>query len=205
MTLSRRKIGLVVALAIIVVTSIHCGNYTDNIKAQSQSGSTTNTGVQRIPESALQGQAAGKESPFNPTGEDLKAAIYSHPPPEVWLVFHVSGKQGQSQSSSSDKGESAVRVDLPIAAQELLLSHWRVSLSSNYEMDIAGVPNAQSYGDQMVTIANSFQNVAAELMKVQIDAPDGRRTISQDEANDLTKFMGAAARNIIEQAKPYKK
>jgi hypothetical protein len=200
----RQQLWLPASLVLIVMTSAQCGGSLAPTRAQSQSGPQINTGVAQKPGPALQGKVVGELKPFEPTGKDLKASLFSHPVPEVWLNFPDPAKQGSQQNAASDGNESAIKVKMPPKARKLLISRWKIALAANYNLEIARPPGVNRDGSQLTALINSYLNVSSELMKIQIDAPDGRRTISQDEAKGLSEFMGASALNLVEQAKKYK-
>lgn len=197
----KQRTGLLALFVMIISTSIGCAQANPDIKAQSQSHPQSMGGVARADEPAWPGKAEGKLLPFNPTVEDRKAAVLSHPLPEVWLSFPATEGQTRRQSDAANGEESPVRVELPPEARPLLMSHWQVALAARYNMDIAGTPDGETYRSQLVAMINSFQSVSGKLTQLQIDAPNGRRPLSQGEANDLAAFIGASATEIIKQAK----
>jgi hypothetical protein len=173
-----------------------------NINADQQSGSKVITTATRNPPPPIpQGKAAGESIPFARAGEDIREAIMGHPFPKVWLTFTTSSKQGPPQSDSPDSGESTVKVELPDEANQLLRTYWQTYLNATYNMDIKGMPDAESYRSQMVIADRSADDTEQKLMKIDIEAPNGRRKISLDEARDLTSLISGFAKDIINQAK----
>jgi len=149
----------------------------------------------------LEGKADGKVLPFEPAGENLKASLFAHPAPEVWLAFRVPAKQGQPQTATGDTNEPATKTELTPEAKRALQSHWEMALDYYYKSEFGEVPDAESDRNESVVLTNSFLVTTRKLKTLPIDAPDGRRNISWNEASDLARFMAAAAANLVEQAK----
>ncbi|HEX8284490.1 MAG TPA: hypothetical protein VF588_14085 [Pyrinomonadaceae bacterium] len=177
------------------------------IKSRESHGNTasvTNTAVVSVvrPSLAFEGKAAGEVQPFKPVGEDLEASLSAHPAPDVWLTFPAAAGQTRSQSTPPGEDEStAIRVALPPEAGAVLSALWKLSLISHYRLQIDGARDGVSSRNMMVTHMNATTRAQVELEKMQIDAPDGRRAISPDEAGELVKFINVSARAIIEEVK----
>jgi hypothetical protein len=60
---------------------------------------------------------------------------------------------------------------------------------------------AQEGVNRDIALTNYFLKSAEKLRKIEIDAPDGRRPISDKEAGDLLGFMRQASGNLIKEAK----
>ena len=151
-------------------------------------------------------KAAGELQPFTPADKDLAALLSGHPPPKVWLVMPPSTGQAGSPGASTGGPEPAtVRVYLPPEAMPVLSALWKSSLTCRYLMEIEGAKDRQSYMNLMIEINNATVAAENELLKIQMDAPGGRRAISAEEAGELVTFINASASTIIEQAKEYKK
>jgi hypothetical protein len=200
----RQNLLLLALLAITVSASAQCGKSPTTAQGQSKSEPRIAAGAVPMPGPALQGKAAGEVLPFAFKNKSLKTSLLNHPMPELWLSFPVQGNQGKQQSASPGKNESTVRVELPVKARKLLAAHWKTALTYNYNTEITRPPNGDIFHRQMVEMANSYLNVQQALMKIEIEAPDGRRMISHDEAQDLGYFLNVAAVEVAEQAKKYK-
>jgi hypothetical protein len=193
---------VLLAALVVNLTLAQCSTPKNNISADPQSDSKIIPKAKQIPPASIpQGKAAGELIPFRRTDEDLKDAIMAHPFPNVWLTFTTSSKQGQPQSDSPDRGETTAKVELPDEANQLLRTYWQTYLKATYNMDIKDMPEGESYLAQMVVISRSSDNTTQKLMKVDIEAPNGKRKLSWDEARDLTSLISGFAKDIINQAK----
>jgi hypothetical protein len=196
---------LVILLVIFVTTAAKCDFSLASVQQEkSHTGRGVGTGSMPVAAPVIQGEADGAVLPFNYGGEDLKASILAQPPPEVWLAFPASDKQEKTDGTSSATAP-VLRIELPLSAKQLLSSQWAEVLAAKYQMEIEGERDAQSHTRNLVTIVNSFKHSELGLKKIYIDAPDGRRTISQDETRSLASFINSAATDIIKQAKENKK
>ena len=157
-----------------------------------------NTAVYKKP-TASRGEAEGEVLPFDFTGDGLRTAVLSHPAPKTWLVYRplklrdkVEGAQG---------ARPATRVELPQEAERVLRTHWEFAISAQYDWEMTYVSDVEKRTQLSVAIINSSQRAASELTKIPIDAPDGTRPITLDEANDLVQFTGQAVVDVVKQAK----
>lgn len=200
----QQNIVLLTVLVIIVSISAQCGKSSMDAHGQSQSGPGTATGVTRASDPVLRGEASGEVQPFNLTRENLRASIFAHPVPNVWLAFSAGRTPDLSKGDLPSENGSKVRVELPSEAKEVLLHHWEAALAYYYNTEIAGMPDAESSRREAVTFANSNLVTTRKLRALQIDVSDGRRNIIQDEAGSLAAFISAAASDVVQEAKKYR-
>ena len=181
----------------LVLTVLSVFTFTQCAKSQETS---VRTGSYRIVP-AIQGTATGEIEPFILNGDDLKTQLSLHPAPKVWLAFPVS--KSKTQSAVTDSGEQATdKVELPVEAVEIISSLWKVALMSRYKLYVAEIPDSKSYQQEMYKIANAGEAADRELRKLEINAPDGKRKISEDEAGEIIRFINISAVNVIT---PFKK
>jgi hypothetical protein len=163
---------------------------------------TGTVGVRNVPSPKLEGKAEGRLAPFKYEGQDLRDAVLAHPAPEVWLRFPAT--EGKDPAPSDDGTERAVRVELPPEAQRLINSQWSGRLASEYDWHYGEVANAQERVNLSVRMAQVSQQTALQLREVFIEAPDGRRPLSMNEANSVAQFINQSVAKVIEQAKASK-
>jgi hypothetical protein len=137
------------------------------------------------------GKAAGELLPFEPAGDNLKASLLAHPPPDVWLVFPASVGQGQKQDNSMNGSTSTIKVELPPEAKKELSSYWRYLLSVRRDTSL-------------IEMINARHDAERELQKIQLDPPDGRRPIARDEAEELVEFIRQSELDLMDQADKYR-
>lgn len=152
-------------------------------------------------ESELQSKVEGITQPFNPTSVNLKESVLSHPLPEVWLVFYSPVKPDQPQAHRPEGQKLSMRVELPPDARHILLTQWRKVLASKYKEEIEVLPDVQSFKKEDVVIASSTNTARLELTKILIETPDGKRTLSWTEANNLVIFINKAVADVLGQIK----
>lgn len=149
---------------------------------------------------ANQGEAEGTVPNFHPGGDDLRASVLAQPLPQVWLVT-------PAQVSPADPGaekDGAVRIDLPDEARTALTPIWKAYLEYYLKTDFDHEKEAQRRLDRDVAMVTTAAKTAAGLEELSINAPDGRRRLSHDEALGIVSFLGRSAKGVVEQAKQYK-
>lgn len=199
-----QNLRLIALLATSAVGTVRCDVSSLDVRRARPSNDSALIPSSRAKEGPLlQGKAAGVVSPFHLTGRNLREAVITHPYPEVWLAFAVRSPTEAPRDAPSDDNAAALRVELPPEAKRVLQSQWGMALAANYDLEFGGITEAGVRAQHSVTIINSSMNAALELRKILIDAPDGRRPISHDEADDLARFIGASAFDVIKQAQVY--
>ncbi|MGA9994632.1 MAG: hypothetical protein WBP93_04410 [Pyrinomonadaceae bacterium] len=197
----RRKIFLLALALIAVLIFAQCAKRSQN------GGVTTVTNVTATRNSpAWQGKAAGVVQPFKLKKRSLKAALLAHPVPEVWLVFAENSNKGQPPSTASESKEAFITVQLPPEAKSILNSFWKVALEYEYYRVFEKKKHSvQDNTDRFLAWAYYHEGMIGKLRQVEIDAPGGRRTISDDEARELLPFTHKAAIDLMEREKAYQK
>jgi hypothetical protein len=150
---------------------------------------------------ADQGEAKGSVPNFQPGSNDLRAAILAQPLPQIWLESPAQGSLGGSKEKHAD----AIRIDLSDEARAPLTSVWQAYLEYYLKTKFVDEKEAQNRVDQDVAMVATAARTEASLEALSIDAPNGRRRISHDEALGIVSFLGRSANGIVEQAKQYKK
>ena len=100
-------------------------------------------------------------------------------PPELWLNF-PEGK----------------RVNLPETARKFIKQHWQIACRYYYREPRAP-QDLESRTDRAVLLGNAGAKLIYEFEKLNIDAPDGRRPISANEAQALVYLLNLYARDGI--------
>jgi hypothetical protein len=191
-TLYRKIFSLVLTLiAVLVFTS----------GAKSQTGTRVDVAVSRGPHPAWEGKAAGDVQPFERNNYDLRLALPGQPVLDVWLEFVESKREGQPTRKSSEDKEPLIKVTLPPEAKELLKSYWEEALKFDYNEAFVKPRNAQEGYDRDVAWTRYCTSSTEKLQKIEIDAPDGRRNISDEEAPDLLFFLHKASASLVKSAK----
>lgn len=149
--------------------------------------------VSRGPHPAWEGRAAGDAPSIKPKGDDAKTSWLSQPVPNIWLEFIGSQKEGQPPRHTSEGKEEVIKVTLPPQAQDILKSLWEEALKYDYAEAFEKARTADEGHDRRIAMISYFEKSMEELKKVEIDAPDGRRTISNKEAEDILAFARKSA------------
>jgi hypothetical protein len=66
------------------------------------------------------------------------------------------------------------------------------------------MPDADSQVKEDRAIGFLARSTGVDLQELTIDAPNGKRKLTQAEATDITRFLGAAACGIINDAKQFR-
>jgi hypothetical protein len=196
MRIERPSIMMIIML-LVVTTAMQCNRISLNASNMSQEGGKTVPGNAPVQGRVPQGKAEGRIQPFKLTGSNLKESVMAHPMPEIWLVF--ASTSGPAPNSSAER--LSIRVELPQDAQPVLLTQWNKVLASKYKQEVEGLSDAESFKKEDIAIASATDTSQRELTKLSIDAPDGKRTISWEEANELVVFINRAVTNLIGEAK----
>ncbi|HEX8651100.1 MAG TPA: hypothetical protein VF708_09670 [Pyrinomonadaceae bacterium] len=169
--------------------------------AKAQTSGSVAVAVTRGPHPAWEGKAAGDVQPFERKDEDLKTALLSQPVPDIWLEFTEGQREGQPTRQTPDTKEAIIKVTLPPEAKAILVSYWEEALKFDYNEAFVKPRSAQEAYDRDVAWSKYITANISKLQKVKIAAPDGRRAISDKEAEDLIYFARKASYNLIKSAK----
>lgn len=203
--MSRRKrlsINLVLlATAGIGITEMTKGLMLIHAKSQQQPKATIAIVQPSAP--SLEGRATGELKQFKFKGGDLKVDILAHPMPTTSLVFLSGARPTQKDPKTSNK--NSVKVRLPHDAANLLRAYWQAYLGFCYRTELKHPPDAQSQVNEDRAIGALSLTTRAKLQELTIDAPDGRRNISQNEAVDILRFLNLSASYIVSQAKEFER
>ncbi|MGB8508940.1 MAG: hypothetical protein WCD76_11070 [Pyrinomonadaceae bacterium] len=186
-----RRIGalLLMFVAVLVVTSGACAQ------------TAVDVSVSRGPHPAWEGKAGGAVQPLErKDGDDLKTAVLGQPAPDIWLEFKEGEREGQPARPSSAGPNAVIKVDLPPEAQPILKSFWEGSLKFVYRDLIAKDLRGQARIDADMVWGSYCQATRQKLQQIEIAAPDGRRTVSDKEADDLVYFINKATASLIRSA-----
>jgi hypothetical protein len=173
-----------------------------SIYAASQEGSKVNISVAAPTPPALQGKAFGTVTPLELKSSDIKADILTHPMPSVSLLFTLPLGQ-YNRGADSTENQSTVIVSLPAEANKILLPYWKGYLVFSYKTELERVLDPQTQVNEDRAIGQVFKTTVTELQDLTIDAPNGTRKISQDEAYDIVRFVGLSASGVVAQAKKH--
>ena len=149
-------------------------------------------------EPANPGKPDGEDLKFKPNkGAPLKTYLYSQTLPKIWLAF--------KNSSISKAKVETIKVQLPPEAKQALTAYWEVARDHAYYEKFADKRDVQKSINMDRKLAHSHDETVRRLQQVLIDAPDGRRAVSYEEANDLVIFAHLVAIRLIDRAKEYQK
>ncbi len=195
MTKEQRIIGPLVLLVAFAIGVVAATRY-----LTPQRGAKVDVSVAPPSSPALQGKAVGAVTPLELKSDDIKADILAHPAPTISLLFTFPPGEFE-QSASASENQSSVSVQLPAESSKVLLTYWKAYLAFCYETELEHVRDPQTQVDKDRAIGVLCKTTIVELQTLTIDAPDGRRKISQDEAYDIARFIGISASNLVAQAK----
>ena len=151
-----------------------------------------------------EGTADGDLSPLLLDGGDLKASVLSHPLPKVFLSFKASEMQRGTSAAVSIQTDAVMRVDLSSTINVTLASLWHAELEYSYKKEIEGISSGQAQVNEQREVLRSIIATIEFLKRQTIDAPNGRRNISENEALDILRFMRASVESVTEQAQKFK-
>jgi hypothetical protein len=113
--------------------------------------------------------------------------LQSLPMPDVQLVFELRNNQK--------------RIDLPADVKSALSSHWKEAIKFAYETRLHKPTDAQTAYKRDTDWANYCQETHRKLQTMLIEAPTGKRNISQTEAQNLWGFLNGATVKVMDKAK----
>jgi hypothetical protein len=169
--------------------------------AKAQTGGGISVAVTRGPHPAWEGKAAGDVQPFERKDEDLKPALLSQPVPDIWLEFNEGQREGQLPRQTPNTKEAIIKITLPPEAKAILKSFWDEALKFDYNEAFVKPRSAQESYDRDVAWSRYVMASISKLQKVEIASPDGRRPISDKEAEELIYFARKASANLIKSVK----
>ncbi len=144
------------------------------------------------PKPTLQATADGELQPFKLMGKGVRASVFAHPVPNVYLVFPAS------------QNSPKMTIELPPEAKKPLSDCWKAELEYYYKSGFESRPLDKRIQDSYA-LGRANMSVLSRLERIEINTPNGKRKISGDEAGDLVKFMAQSAQQIVEQAKESKR
>jgi hypothetical protein len=171
-----------------------------SVFAQAQTAGGVTVVITRGPHPAWEGKAAGDVQSFKRNNKDLKIALLSQPIPDIWLEFVESRREGHPSTKPS-KDEAIIKVALPGEARAILKLFWAEALKFDYNEAFVKPRNAQEGYDRDTAWGRKCAATIEKLRQVQIDAPGGKRKISDLEADDLFYFARRASANLVDEAK----
>ena len=121
--------------------------------------------------------------------ETTQEYLQSLPMPELKFVF---------QSKTIENKE------LPNDIKGVLDAHWKEALRFTYENYLHKPADGQTAYKMDIAWVNFCHQTDQKLQKLLIDAPYGKRNISQSEAMDLWGFLNGAAAKVMDKAKNIK-
>lgn len=139
-----------------------------------------------------EGKADGSVTPFQAMSVGLRDSVLAQPLPEISLGFPAQDRQ--------TGGAPGNKLALPDEASKPLTSCWLAYLAYYYRREIEGGSDAQARLNDALEIISVTEDTAADLEKLLIDAPNGRRNISHNEARDVAYFLGRAAAGAVKEA-----
>lgn len=101
--------------------------------------------------------------------------------PEVNLVFEINNS----------------KLELPADVKDILNSHWRAAIKFSYNEHFNKPSSAQEYYDRDIAWSSYCGKTEQELEQLNIEAPNGKRNLSPNEAGDLYAFLNRAAVEVV--------
>ncbi len=127
--------------------------------------------------------ADGKILPFKFQGDDLEAAMLSHPAPEVWLVAPARKMRGEDSAESSEK------IELSQEAKNIVSSYWKTLLAAGYRLEVARIPDSEARRMEILSIGMARQTFLQELPRTKVSTPDGPRLLLSSEVASVLEFV----------------
>lgn len=124
----------------------------------------------------LQGKVISKEAPKFEKSDDLKGSIEKATLGPLVLEY-----------PASDKTE-AKSIELPKEAMDALNEYFRKKLEHRL-VESKTEPGSNDYVQRDMDLMSKANKIGIRLHEIEIDAPDGKRKISQEEASRLIKFV----------------
>jgi hypothetical protein len=172
--------------------------------ANAQTGGGVTVAVTRGPHPAWEGKAAGDVQSFERNIDNLRTALLSQPIPDIWLEFAETSREGHLSTQPS-KNEAPIKIALPPEAKSILKLFWAEALKFDYDEAFVKAQSAQEAHDRDIGWINKCAASIVKLEQVEIDAPDGKRKISDVEAEGLVYFTRRASADLVNKAKEKRK
>lgn len=160
---------LIFVLAILLISS--CVN-TQNSPPKIESESESKAAVILVTPTPFLGQRAGiqGENPPIKFAESFQDSIKQQEPPHVWLEFR-------------QENEENLKVEFSDKINQELKSIWRVSLT--YRNVKRNSKNPDELYDAVYNHGTTYVNSVNEIRELEIDSPDGKRKLTEDEIKEI--------------------
>ena len=159
-----------------------------SIFAQENENVSVGTAISIGNRSNDEGEISGRLQEYNVYKKDYDF-LKTLERPELTLVF---------------KPNFRVEIENSENLVETLNSHWNDAIKFFHKSEIEKFSNALSQSS--ITFEWTEKNEAniENIQTVSIDAPGGKRNISQNEASGMITFLNTVAKNLIDEAKEFK-
>jgi hypothetical protein len=142
-----------------------------------------------------EGEAMGKASSGFPTVHKNQRSKLSFPPmPEVWLVYRDAVNPNSASANSEET--RTITVQLSTKAKKVLRDHWKVACTYYY-LTVIGRRDREGRIDLLAKMDTAGAWSVYKLTELAVDAPSGRRRITENEAVSLVKLVNTYAKNSI--------
>lgn len=123
--------------------------------------------------------------------------VLRQPLPEIWFVFPC-----QNGGNISDEAcvNGKMKKDIPPKVKELSEERWKNSLRFAYLDLMKKFTNTQELMDEEAAYINANRKFQSEIGKLFVEAPNGKRLISEDEVFALTDYLRKTAKETIQTA-----
>ncbi|MDH3492014.1 MAG: hypothetical protein OEM82_00565 [Acidobacteriota bacterium] len=124
----------------------------------------------------LQGKVISKEPAKFEKTDDLKGSIEKATLGQLVLEY------------SASENTEAKSIELPKSAMDALNEYFRKKLEHRL-VESKTEPGTNDYAQRDVDLMSNASKIETRLHQIEIDAPDGKRRISQEEASRLIRFV----------------
>lgn len=176
---------IIFILSIIFAFTLFTVNCTSSSKSSNESGNSVSVSGDGEPtgyNGELQGTVISEKSPELSKTDNLEELLQNASLGNLSLEFPKLN------------GYEATKIKVPNEAMTELNSHFR----SYIEFCWNKPKNAQEAVDKDAGLINKIEKVRSKLSKIEIDAPDGKRNISQLETQRLLSFVTKSALKICD-------
>lgn len=146
---------------------------------------------------ADEGTIEGKPSDSAIADSKLET-ILRQPLPEIWFVFAC---QNDKDSSAENCVDGRTKKEISPEIKELAEKRWRECLRFSYLDLNKKFSNPQELMDAETVYINENRKFHSALKKLLVEAPNGKRLVSDNEAYELLSYIMQTAKETVQSAR----
>lgn len=158
-----------------------CGHRPTDTAENSNVYATTSAGISRPADEMI---VVGEVPDYGEYDRDLEIMM-KLPRPRLMLVSEGAPEQ---------------KLGLPEEAEKILDDHWREAIKFFYNDEYVPTGSAQNQGNRDTAWGRFCSATGQALQKVNIEAPGGKRTLSQTEASELWASLNRSAVKLVKKS-----